>query len=337
MLSEENKIYKEMIEKGLAQREEIERVVEKILEKSTLKSIFFVGCGGSLAVMTPCQYLFETYSMIPTYIYNAGEFVARKPIQFTKDSLLIVSSYSGKTPETVAAANLAKEIGAPSIGFTGVADSPLGNAVDYVFTNHAKTGVTDSKIVVLYQILLNILKRLENFDKYDSFIGAMATLSENLVKIKVAAEKEAKKFASENKDEKYFMVLGAGACWGMAYSYAICILEEMQWILAQPVHAGEYFHGPFEIVTENTNILILKGEDSSREVVQRAEDFSKKYSKKVTVVDTKDFELTGVPAELKGFFSPLVLSAALDVYSQNLARERNHPLSTRRYMGVVEY
>ncbi|WP_289057737.1 SIS domain-containing protein [uncultured Mesotoga sp.] len=337
MVSEENKVYKEMIRKGLDQRGEIERVVREILSRTNLKNVFFVGCGGSLAVMTPCQYLFETYSTMPTYIYNAGEFVERKPIQFTKDSLLVVSSYSGKTPETVAAANLAKEIGAVSIGFTGIADSPLGKAVDYVFTNHANTGVTDSKIVVLYQILLNILKGTQSFDKYDDFMNAMNLLPEELVNVKVAAVDAAEKFAKENKNEKYFMVLGAGACWGAAYSYAICILEEMQWIIAQPVHAGEYFHGPFEIVTENTNLLILKGEDASRPVVQRAEDFSRKYSKKVTVVDSKDYELKGIPENLRGFFSPLVLSAALDVFSQNIAKEREHPLSTRRYMGVVDY
>jgi len=41
MISEENKVYKEMIQKGLDQRGEIERVVKEILSRTNLKNVFF--------------------------------------------------------------------------------------------------------------------------------------------------------------------------------------------------------------------------------------------------------------------------------------------------------
>jgi fructoselysine-6-P-deglycase FrlB-like protein len=219
----------------------------------------------------------------------------------------------------------------------GKADSPLGEAVDFVFANHAETGVTDSKIIMLYQIIFNILKLRGEFDDYDGFMKALESLPENLVKVKETVEERAADWAQENKDEEYFMVLGSGICYGEAYAQAICIFEEMQWIHAQPINAGEYFHGSFEIVREDTNIIILKGQDLSRPLAERAETFSKKYSNKVTVLDTKEYDMPGVDEKFRGYFSPLICSAVLDRYSKNIADVRNHPLSTRKYMGIVEY
>ncbi|HPE68392.1 MAG TPA: SIS domain-containing protein [Thermotogota bacterium] len=337
MVKNDNDVYKKVLEVGLAKRSEIEKTVKQIFDDNTIENIFLVGCGGSLAVMLPCKFILDEISDITTNVYNASEFINLKPKTFTKNSLVIVSSYSGKTPETVKAAQMAKQIGAPTIGFMGKADTPLGEAVDFVFTNHAETGVTDSKIIMLYQIIFNVLKLRGEFDDYDAFCKSLDALPEGLVKIKEKVEKRAAQFAQQNKDEKFFMVLGSGICYGEAYAQATCIFEEMQWIHAQPVHSGEFFHGSFEIVREDTNIILLKGEDLSRPLGERAETFCNKYTKKLTVLDTKEFELEGVDEKFRGYFSPLVCSAVLDRYSKNIADVRNHPLSTRKYMGIVEY
>jgi fructoselysine-6-P-deglycase FrlB-like protein len=313
MVKNDNDVYKKVLEKGLEQREVIEKTVKKIYDENKIDNIFFVGCGGSLAVMLPCKYIFDELSAITTNVYNASEFVNLKPRTFTKNSLVIVSSYSGKTPETVEVAKLAKEKGAPTIGFMGKVDSPLG------------------------EIIFNILKLRGEFDDYDGFMKALESLPENLVKVKETVEERAADWAQKNKDEEYFMVLGSGICYGEAYAQAICIFEEMQWIHAQPINAGEYFHGSFEIVREDTNIIILKGQDLSRPLAERAETFSKKYSNKVTVLDTKEYDMPGVDEKFRGYFSPLICSAVLDRYSKNIADVRNHPLSTRKYMGIVEY
>jgi fructoselysine-6-P-deglycase FrlB-like protein len=337
MLQNDNPVYKEVLQKGISQRPRIEEIVSKILEEKRIDTLFLVGCGGSLAVMLPCKYIMDRYSTLPTQVYNASEFVTLQPKAFSKHSLVIVSSYSGKTPETVEVARLAKEKGATTLGFMGKEDSPLGLAVDYAFANDAPIGVTDSKIIMLYQILFNILYARKEYAEYDRLMAAIDTLPENLVAIKDAAEPFAQSFAEKYKDEEFFMVLGAGIGWGEAYSYAICILEEMQWIKAQPIHSGEFFHGSFEIVREDSNLLIFKGEDPSRSLGDRAEKFARKYARNVTVVDPKDYALLGVDEEMRPFFSPLIVSAVMDRVSRNLEAIRNHSLKLRKYMGIVEY
>lgn len=247
--------YKAVLQRGIDQKNNIEDAVKNVVEKG-VNNVFLVGCGGSLAVMTPLKYVMEVNSTLPVYEYNASEFLNIKPKQFNDKSLVILSSYTGTTKETVAAAKLAKKMGAATIGFTGEANSPLGQTVDYCFANAAKNGVTDSKLIMLYQIVFNLIKHTDNYDRYDEMMNALATLPGNMENIKILAEEKAEKFAEEYKDAEFFMTLGAGAVWGETYSYAICILEEMQWIKAQPVHAGEFFHGSFEIVQEDTNLLV---------------------------------------------------------------------------------
>lgn len=328
--------YKEVLQRGIDQKSNIEEAVKNVVEKG-VGNVFLVGCGGSLAVMSPLKYVLEINSKLPVYEYNASEFINVRPKQFTDKSLMILSSYTGTTAETVAAAKLAREIGASTIGFAGEAATPLGQNVDYVFANAAKSGVTDSKLIMLYQIVFNLIKHTDNYDRYEEMMEALATLPENMVNIKNLAEEKAEKFANDYKDAEYFMTLGAGSVWGETYSYAICILEEMQWIKAQPVHAGEFFHGSFEIVQEDTNLIVLQGEDLTRPLLDRVVTFANKYTKNMILIDSKDYPLTGVSEDLRGYFSPFVVSAVLERFSENLSLVRNHPLSTRRYMTKVAY
>lgn len=328
--------YKEVLKKGLAQRKNIENAIKKVVEKG-VDNVFLVGCGGSLAVMSPIKYILEINSKLPVYEYNASEFINIKPKAFGSKSLVILSSYTGTTKETVAAAQLAKEVGATAIGFAGKAESPLGTAVDYIFANDASMGVTDSKLIMLYQIVFNLIKHTDKYNRYEEMMEALATLPESLVAIKKLAEEKAEKFANKYKDSKYIMVIGAGAGWGEAYSYATCILEEMQWILAQPVHAGEFFHGAFEIIVDDTDILVFQGEDLTRSLLDRVIEFAPKYTKRMELIDTKDYPLPGIAEDLRGYFTPFILSTVMDRYSDNLSSVRNHPLSTRRYMTKVDY
>ena len=48
-------------------------------------------------------------------------------------------------------------------------------------------------------------------------------------------------FAEAMKREPVIYTMGAGANYATAYSYAICIFQEMQWIHSAGIHAGDEF------------------------------------------------------------------------------------------------
>jgi fructoselysine-6-phosphate deglycase len=117
----------------------------------------------------------------------------------------------------------------------------------------------------------------------------------------------------------------------------MCILEEMQWIRTRPVHAADFFHGTLELVEPDVSIIVMKGEDESRPLSDRVENFVVKYSNEVTIFDTKDYELEGISEEVRPLVSPVVLATLLERISAHLEVVRNHPLTTRRYYKKVEY
>ena len=249
----------------------------------------------------------------------------------------MLGSSSGTTPETIAAAGLARERGAATVAITRKADSPLAGAVDHTLSVEATTGIADCKLLLLYLVLFFLPGDTEACPRFPDIGRAMAALPSSLVGVRKEAQQRAVEFAQAYKDETLFYTIGAGACWGQAYSYAICILEEMQWITAQPIHAGEYFHGPFEVIDKDSTLLVLQGEDLSRPLVERVISFSKGITRRMTVIDTKAYALPGIADSLRGYFSPFVVLAVLDRFSHHLSSVRGHPLSVRRYMGRMSY
>ena len=58
---------------------------------------------------------------------------------------------------------------------------------------------------------------------------------------------------------------------------------------------------------------------------------------KLTVLDAAALDLTGIPAEVQDIVAPLVLHAIASDYCLRLSQRLGHPMSSRRYMGIMKY
>jgi fructoselysine-6-phosphate deglycase len=175
------------------------------------------------------------------------------------------------------------------------------------------------------------------FEGFPEWAENMRALPAALVAAKRAFEPDAERIADAIKDEKYLIVSGAGATWPEAFYYGMCILEEMQWIRTRPVHASDFFHGTLELVEKDVGILLLKGEDEYRPLVERVEAFARRYTENLTVIDTVTSALPGIATSIRPLSSPIVLATLLERVSAHLEVKRAHPLTTRRYYKRVEY
>jgi len=117
----------------------------------------------------------------------------------------------------------------------------------------------------------------------------------------------------------------------------VCVMMEMQWMHTFTGEAAEFFHGPFEVVLPDVPVLLYLGEDESRPITERVVRFCKKFTEKLLVYDSKDFEMKGVDKDVRAIFAPFVLEAATGRFMEHLSVWHNHPLSTRRYMWKFEY
>ncbi|MFL6558347.1 MAG: SIS domain-containing protein [Bacillus sp. (in: firmicutes)] len=328
-----------MVNSQVVVDQQVQNVLDA-LKGRNINHVYFVACGGSSAVMYPNKYIMDREAInLTSDVYSSNEFIYRNPRKLGENSLVVLCSMSGTTPETVKAATFAREKGALTVGYTNEPTSPLAQESEFVVKYEWGTDsiAFNTNLGLLYQLTAGVLNVVEGNDKFDKMINSLSNLQAVFEKAGQQYESQAQQFGQQYKDEKVIYTMASGANYGIAYSYAICILMEMQWIHSNAIHSGEYFHGPFEIIDKDVPFIILLGLDETRPLDERALDFSKKYGEKLVVLDAKDFDFTGIDEELKGYIAPLVLNFVLRRYAEQLAEARNHPLSKRRYMWKVEY
>lgn len=103
------------------------------------------------------------------------------------------------------------------------------------------------------------------------------------------------------------------------------------------IHAAEFFHGTVEMTDKNMSFMLFKGEDETRPLVDRVENFVRKYSDVVQVWDTRDYPLEGIDADMRKYVSPMVMSTQLERVSAHFEHVKDHSLDIRRYYRTVEY
>ena len=316
-------------------------IIEEILAKKKINKVFFAACGGSLAAFYPAKYFLERESTALTRIgwYTANEFVHAAPKALDSESLVVICSHQGTTPETVKAGEVAKAAGAEIVAFTFAPDSAITELTDHVVIYSWGEGQIYSmkKEMLGLKLVMEFLHQTENWGGYDQAMKAFGIYDSLVDSAKEASAEAVSNFAEAYKDEKIIYTVGSGSSWCSAYMEAICILMEMQWIHSSSIHSGELLHGPLEITDEDVPFILLKSDGETRELDERAERFLKKYSRKVLVIDEKDLGLDAVDESVREYFCSPLFNIVIDDYNHALADKREHPLTTRRYMWKVEY
>lgn len=318
---------------------QIAQAVSAVEQMGTVNAVYFVACGGSQAVLMAGQYIFDKETTVPSHVYTANEFVYDTPKSLNEQSLVISSSHSGNTPETVAATKLAREKGAMTIALSNAEGSPLWNAAQCPVHYDWGKEVSDSdkNKGILYGLLFHLLKVLAPSEKWDVCLKELDKLSELSGKAKELYQEKAERWAKENKREKLIYTIGSGINYGEVYSTAMCWFMEMQWIHSGCIHSGEYFHGPFEVTDYDVPFLLVKSIGNTRFLDQRVEDFSKKYSDKMLILDQEDLPLAGVADEAKPYIAAILSGVVIRQFVEAIAFERGHSLDVRRYMWHMEY
>ena len=330
--------YEKVVGDAIALRPQIEAAVDAIC-KEGFSNLFFIGCGGTYAHALPMKYWLDTASakveMIPVI---AAEFMVMGHKAFSKDSVCVFSTRSGNTKEIVEAAKFCKAAGARTIVYVSNDNTPVCQYADYKLFSFAED---DCLCEAIYSYTIPLLARfLHNageFADYQEFVEQYSQIVPYLLKAKEQYEDRCAAFAARHKDTGYHMVIGAGMLWGEAYDYAMCILEEMQWIKTKSIHAAEYFHGTLELVEKDTSLILFYGEDETRPLMDRVLNFSRRVTDEICIFDTAEVELPFQKPLFRKIVSPMIIYAITERLSCHLEKERNHPLTTRRYYRQMDY
>lgn len=325
---------------GLAESQKTMREAAKFGREIADKvdKVYLVGCGAPNRIMLGLEYWLQHYSTsIEVRRYFPAEFMAQNPARFDDRTLVLLGSKSGTTPETVAAAEFVKDRPCISVGVTQTADLPLAKAVHHPFlmgeTEQSHTGM----FMVMQALIGGLMAEKDGWDLQDKLMKSLAALPEAMADTQIAVEERAANDARLLKDDRQVYHVASGPMFNTAYVIGVCILMEMQWMHSYPIEAAEFFHGPFEILDENTPFILMLGEDPSRPLMDRVVRFAKKYTERLFIYDSKDYEMKGIDPDIRPIMAPYIIEAALYRICVRLAVWHNQPLSTRRYMWKTEY
>ncbi len=308
------------------------REVARGIVSQGIRKLYLVGSGGSLAVALPVEMMAERYlGEYEVKSYDGEDFMIRRPERVSSDTAVLGISYTGTTEEIVSGIEWANKRGAHTIGIVGFEDTPMQDAVKAGLVFDSRV-VNISKMLLLY-LLLGELMEAKSPEMAQRLTKSLERMPERLHGVKNEA---IQRFADAGRfldsEDAFCYVVGAGLTYGVAYNFALCNLLEMLWMDGALIHAGEFRHGPLEIVTEDRNFVLFKGEEPSRTVVGRAQDFISRYCQNVAVLDMYDF------VDDEPWLSPFYLHVLAYAFAYNVAIRRAHSLETRRYYGgKVEY
>ena len=338
MVGYDEAVYREVLGKAVSNIEEINKAVDEICDQG-YKNLYLMGSGGTYSMASPVTYLLKTHSTIPWNWEIAAELIKAKPLSLNADSVVITASLSGTTTETIEAARYAQSVGAKVIALVGEDGCPLAECADYVFENPnaSNDNLVEEIYIQYFAIAARFMRNNGEFPECDEFVSALRKMPEVLQAVREQQDETALAFATAHKDTPFHMCVGSGNVWGETYCFAMCVLEEMQWIATKSIHAAEFFHGTIEMTDPDMSFMLFKSEDETRSLVDRVERFVRQHTDKVQVWDTKAFELDGIDPKIRPLVSPLVMSAMLERVSTHFSIVRDHDLDIRRYYRVVEY
>ena len=330
---------------------DMKSIIGEILEKKKadggVKSLYFVGCGGSLGALYPAKSFMERESAdIKCALISSNEFVHSTPKDFGKNSVICLACHKGNTPETIAAARLGKEKGAAVIILTWLEQSEIVAYGDYVVCyafdaspDHLAGDIDygQEKTVCALLVAVELLEQTSGYENYDKFMAGREMLTSVIRNARAHVAKRALAFAEEYKDDSIIYTMGSGAGYGAAYMESICIFMEMQWLDSSSIHTGEYFHGPFEITDENRPFMIQVSEGSTRPLDERCLNFLRNYAKRIEVLDAKELGLSVIDPAVVDYFNHSLFNNVYPIYNHALAEARKHPPPPRRYMWKVAY
>lgn len=327
-LSEGEKIY--------GQRAEVEAVADKVWEAG-FKNIVLLGIGGTEFELQPIEYVMKRKSDIDVTLVNAADANTVHPKNITKDTVVITASASGDTKEIVEASKWMVEAGAHVVAFTKKS-GPLGQIAQTVIEANVTTGMCEYSYLLFDFLAFRILYKKGDFSEYVAFADQMKGIFKNLLDIRIQFDAKAEAMAKKHYNAPYSIFVGSGALWGETLLYAMCILEEMQWVRTRPVTSAQFFHGTLELVEDGVPVFIVKGEDEFRVQDTRVENFCKKINATYEVIDMAEFALDGVDSQFRSLVGPMIATSLLtDRTASYYETYTKHNLAYRRYYRQFDY
>lgn len=262
------------------------KIGQKLREISP-KMVMIIGRGSSDHAGVFGKYLIEIEAGVP--VSSAAPSVASvygKTLNL-KDALVIVISQSGRSPDIIAQAQMAKDSGAYCVALVNDETSPLGEIVDDVLPLRAGAEISVAATKSYLATLSALAQLVANWTENDELINALAELPQAMEAI---IDSPAQLTPESIADVNNMVVLGRGLGFSISKEMALK-LKEVASIHAEAFSSAEFLHGPVTLVEQGLAILDCSVTDESAdshkeqidEVIERGADLVHLNQKHISI------------------------------------------------------
>lgn len=244
-----------------------QRLGEK-LRQFDPKMVMIIGRGSSDHAGVFGKYLIEIESGVPTFAAAPSvSSVYGKQLKL-EQALVIVISQSGRSPDIIAQAEMAKKGGAYVVALVNDESSPLKDIVDELFPLRAGAEISVAATKSYLSTLSALLQLTAYWTENNELIAALDTLPRALEDIIDSAPQ----LTPESLEGvKNLVVLGRGLGYAVSKEMALK-LKEVSSIHAESFSSAEFLHGPVTLVEQGLAIINCAVNDESAQSHQQQID-----------------------------------------------------------------
>ena len=244
--------------------------IDKILSKDDSHAIHIVACGTSYYAGLVGKYIIEQLTGKPVFVHLASEY--RYYSSHHNTSLVIGVTQSGETLDTIAALKKANHQGCKTLVVTNVIGSSATRIADgYILTQSGpEIGVAATKtftaqvlVLLLIALKLGMVNDTISADDLYHIIKELKQLP-SIVQHVLDQSDDIKHISEQLIDASSVFFIGRGMNFPLSLEGALK-LKEISYIHAEGFAAGELKHGPFALLTKDTPVVAILGDDETYE------------------------------------------------------------------------
>ncbi|RMG32025.1 MAG: glutamine--fructose-6-phosphate transaminase (isomerizing) [Methanobacteriota archaeon] len=309
------------------QEDQLEEVADKIL---AAEKILVVAAGTAYYAALPAYYLFPQLAKKVVVPVISAEWDAVSPI-IDEKTVVIASSQSGETLDTIRAVKDAISRKATIIAVVNVVDSTLTRYADHVIYIHTgpEIGVAATKTYSGLNLAINriayhvaLKSGALNDEELQEFEQAIQNLPDTIEQVIMEHEIRAKELSNWLKQKSSAFYLGRGPSLPTACEGALK-MKEIAYLHAEAYPAGESKHGPIALIENDFPVIFTIPNDSTRrKMMGSVQEMKARGAKTIGIIEEGDEEIKQVLDhyfEIPKGYSKYLSSIVYEIPQQMLA------------------
>ena len=313
------------------------------------REVKIIACGTSFNAACVARYWFEEFG-IRCDVEIASEYRYRKHV-VNDGTLFVTISQSGETLDTMAALQMAKQLGyTNTLCICNAPESSLVRASDLTIFTHAgrEIGVASTKAfttqLVTLLMLAICLRRRRIGGRYESdpleqeIVNELRALPKQ-IEHALGLESDIIAMAKHFTDKQHTLFLGRGAHYPIAVEGALK-LKEISYIHAEAYAAGELKHGPLALIDEEMPVVAVAPNDQLLEKLKsNLEEVRARGGKLYVFADVAaglesnaDTMVLNV-APVNNFIAPIIYTIPLQLLAYHVALNKGTDIDKPRNLA----